>query len=164
MARLVREQNTMKNDSQSLPQRLTAALTRTSQQLLKRFRNTPAQTGRAEGNTVTIPESQEDELSPGSVRHSFSSELFAALLVELPEHQGKMSQAYQAGDLKGLRNYVHQLLGAIVYCDTPELESALRSLHRALATTDPGTIDACYTRAFNTINSTLTYSGFRGSK
>ena len=144
----------MTRDKYSLRQRLTTALTRTSQQLLEHFRNAPVETH----------DTEDDELPPNSVRHSFSSELFAELLTELPEHRTKISQAYEAGDLNDLRNNVHQLLGAIVYCDAPELEAALRSLHRALATTDQGRIDDCYIRALNTLNSTLSYSGFGGSR
>jgi len=146
----------MKQDKQSLQQRLTTALTRTSQQLLEHFRNAPVETHDTE--------TEDNELLPNSVRHSFSSELFAELLIELPEHRQKISQAYETGNLHDLRNNVHQLLGAIVYCDAPELETALRSLHRALATTDQDRIDASYLRAFNTINSTLSYSGFGGSR
>ena len=82
----------------------------------------------------------------------------------MPEFQQKISQAYEDSDLQGLRNNVHQLLGAIVYCDAPELEGALRALHHALATTNTNDIDACYTRAFNTISSTLAYSGFADSR
>ena len=144
----------MTQDKQSLRQRLTTALTRTSQQLLEHFKSTPVETRTTDDN----------ELLPNSVRHSFSSELFAELLIELPEHRKKISQAYEAGNLHDLRNNVHQLRGAIVYCDAPELEGALRSLHRALATTDRDRIDASYLRAFNTINSTLSYSGFGGSR
>ena len=143
-----------KQDKQSLRQRLTTALTRTSQQLLEHFSSTPVETH----------DTEDDELLPNSVRHSFSSELFAELLIELPEHRQKISQAYEAGDLQDLRNNVHQLLGAIVYCDAPELEVALRSLHRSLTTTDQDRIDDCYLRALNTINSTLSYSGFGGSR
>ena len=144
-----------KQDKQSLRQRLTTALTRTSQQLLEHFRSTPVETRSTD---------DDDELLPNSVRHSFSSELFAELLIELPDHRKKISQAYEAGDLQDLRNNVHQLLGAIVYCDAPELEGALRSLHRSLTTTDQDRIDDCYLRALNTINSTLSYSGFGGSR
>ncbi len=144
----------MKYDTQSLRQRLATALTRTSRQLLQPFRNSPVETRRTEN----------DELPPDSVRHSFSSALFAELLIELPEYQKKISQAYEAGELQDLRNIVHQLLGAIVYCDAPELEGALRSLHQALSTTDQDRIDTSYLRAVNTINSTLSYSGFGGGR
>jgi hypothetical protein len=144
----------MTQDKQSLRQRLTTALTRTSQQLLEHFKSTPVETRTTDDN----------ELPPNSVRHSFSSELFAELLIELPEHRNKISQAYEAENMQDLGNNVHQLLGAIVYCDAPELEVALRSLHRALATADQDRIEACYLRALNTINSTLSYSGFGGSR
>jgi len=140
----------MKHDKQSLRQRLITALTRTSRQL--------------PGPPVETHNTDDDELLPNSIRHSFSSELFAELLIELPEHRKKISQAYEAGDLHDLRNNVHKLLGGIVYCDAPELEVALRSLHRSLATADQDHIEDCYHRALNTINSTLSYSGFSSSR
>ena len=95
-----------KHDKQSLRQRLTTALTRTSQQLLEHFKSTPVETRTTDDN----------ELQPNSVRHSFSSELFAELLIELPEHQKNISQAYEAGNLYDLRNNVHQLLFFLVDC------------------------------------------------
>ncbi|MDH3887642.1 MAG: Hpt domain-containing protein [Gammaproteobacteria bacterium] len=150
----------MKNEKQSLRQRLTAALGNNSRQWLQGFTTIRAAAGTPSKKISNTSKVLHDELPSASVRHSFSSELFAELLIELPEFQQKISQAYQAGDLQGLRNDVHQLLGAIVYCDAPELEGALRALHQALATTSTESIDSCYIRAFNTVNSTLTYSGF----
>ena len=154
----------MKNDRQSLRQRLTAALCNNSRQWLQLLTATRAATGAPPEKIGNTSKSLHDDLPADSARYAFSSELFAELLTELPEFQQKISQAYQADDLQGLRNDVHQLLGAIVYCDAPELEGALRALHRSLATTHTDSIDACYIRAFNTINSTLTYSGFTDSR
>ena len=152
----------MKNDKPSLRQRLTAALRDRSRQWLHHFTGSTAQARPEESGTP--PGLYECEQPQDSIRHAFSSELFVELLAELPDHQQKIREAYQAGDLQGLRDTVHQLLGAIVYCDAPELESALRSLHRALASENRGHIDICYERTVNTINSTLNYSGYPGRR
>jgi HPt (histidine-containing phosphotransfer) domain-containing protein len=154
----------MKTDKQSLRQRLTAAMGNSTRQWLQRFTNTRAAAGAASKEISNTSKPLHDDPPPDSVRHSFSSALFAELLTELPEFQQKISQAYEAGDLQGLSNDIHQLLGAIVYCDAPELEGALRALYQALTTANTDSIDACYIRAFNTINSTLTYTGFAGSR
>ena len=144
----------MKDNDPSLLQRLTQTLTGTAQQLLQCYGHPPEQTD-------SSPTPQQD-VAPARPCQPFSSELFAELLIELPEHQGKFMDAYQSGDLCGLKNHAHKLLGAVVYCDAPELEAALRALQQALAT-NPDTIDPCYTRLINTINNTLSYSGYRGS-
>ena len=150
----------MKNDKPSLRQRLTAVLGHCSRRWLQHCTPAAAQSGQPAKITDRTSTTADDELILDSVRHSFSSELFAELLSELPEYQQKLALAYQSGDLTELGNDVHQLLGAIVYCDAPELEGALRALHRALASTDTESIDACYLRVSNTINSTLNYIGF----
>ena len=146
----------MKDNHRSRVQRPPGMLAGTAQQLLQQFRQTPEQPERP------VPE---EALALNRHRQSFSSEMFAELLIELPEFQGKISQAYRTGDRQSLRNHLHQLLGAVAYCDAPELETALRNLHQALRTEDPNTPDtiaACYTQACSAINSTLHYSGYHG--
>ena len=113
-----------------------------------------------------MPGLPDNELATDRRRQAFSSEMFAELLIELPDFQKKISQAWQTGDRHSLRSHLHQLLGAVAYCDAPELEAALRKLYQAIKTEAPDTpniIDACYTRAFTAINSTLQYSGYRGN-
>ena len=144
----------MKDNDPSWLQRLTQMLAGTAQQLLQRCGHPAEQT-----DNLATPQ---QNVAPTRPRQSFSSELFAELLIELPEQQGKFLQAYQSGDLQSLKNHAHKLLGAVVYCDAPELETALRALQQALAT-NPDTIDLCYTRLINTINNTLSYSGYRGN-
>ena len=153
----------MKGNNRPLVQRFTRNLADTAQQLLQQFMQTPAQPDRPTTDTGRMPELSTDAAAPGRIRQSFANEMFAELLIELPDHQEKFSQARRTGDRQGLRDHVHRLLGAVAYCDAPELEAALRSLHRAIMTEDPDSIDSCYTRAFSTINSTLTYSGYYGS-
>jgi hypothetical protein len=155
-------QKTMKDDNRSRLRHLTESLASSAQKLLQRCGQSPQRadsTAPAAGITPAFPE---DELALTRPRQSFSSEMFAELLIELPGFHGKISDAYQSGDRAGLRDHVHQLLGAVVYCDAPELEAAIRALHRAIMTTDPDTIEACYARALAAINSTLSYSGYRG--
>jgi HPt (histidine-containing phosphotransfer) domain-containing protein len=147
-------------DNNSLRQRLTGALARAAQQLLQVCRHTPEPPAADAGS---LPDAAAEELAMKRRRQSFSSEMFAELLLELPGYQQKISQAYLAGDRHGLRNHLHRLRGAVAYCDVPELELTLRDLHRAIASEEAGTIDACYTRTVTAINSTLHYSGCRGN-
>ena len=153
----------MQDNNRPLVQRLTASLASTAQQLLRQLTHTPEQPDRAATNADISHELPDDELAMDRRRQAFSNEMFAELLIELPGYQGKISRAWQTGDLQSLRDHVHQLLGAVAYCDAPELEAALRTLQRAIMTEDPASIDSCYTRACGAINSTLTYSGYCGS-
>jgi HPt (histidine-containing phosphotransfer) domain-containing protein len=109
-----------------------------------------------------VPELPKDSQVPRGRRHSFSGEIFAELLTELPVHRRQISRAWEAGDLDTLRSTVHKLLGAVSYCDAPELEDALRELRLALKTEEQHTIEIYHERAINVINSTLRYSGYRG--
>jgi HPt (histidine-containing phosphotransfer) domain-containing protein len=156
----------MKDNHRSRVQRLTGILACKAQQLLRHFRQTPEPPGRPAQDTRSMNDLAEEELAMKRRRQSFSSEIFAELLIELPGYQRKISQAHQSGDRDSLGNHVHQLLGAVAYCDAPELEAALRKLYQAIKTEAPDTpdiIDACYTQAFTAISSTLHYSGYRGS-
>ncbi|HAJ92851.1 MAG TPA: hypothetical protein DCO71_09620 [Gammaproteobacteria bacterium] len=151
----------MKDTDRSLRQRLTGMLASTTRQL---FRDSPGPADRPAPDTDIVPVIADNELAMDKRRQAFSGEMFAELLIELPDFQKKISQAYQAGDRHNLRSHLHQLLGAVAYCDAPELEMALRKFHQAIKTETPDTpdnIDACYTHAFNAINSTLQYSGCR---
>ena len=155
----------MKDDNRSLPQRLTGLLASTAQQLLQPFRDTSKPADRPAPDTGSMPGLPDHELAMDKRRQAFSGEMFAELLIELPDFQKKISQAYQTGDRHSLRSHLHQLLGAVAYCDAPELETALRKFHQAIKTDAPDTpdsIDACYTHALNAINSTLQHSGYRG--
>lgn len=143
----------MKDQRRSRVQHLTGMLAGTVRQLLQHFRHPPGPQGNPAPEEAPVQNRQ---------RYSFSSEMFAELLLELPEFQRKISQAYRTGDRKSLGDDLHRLLGAVVYCDTPELETALRNFHQAIKAEDadiPDNIAACYTRALNAINRTLHYSG-----
>jgi HPt (histidine-containing phosphotransfer) domain-containing protein len=108
-----------------------------------------------------LPELPEEDLHLSKNAQSFSSDLFAELLLELPAQRRVMKESYARDDYNGLRNSVHQLLGAAAYCDATELEISLRELRLALKTGERETIDLYYSRAINVINSTLRYSGYR---
>ena len=109
-----------------------------------------------------LPELPEDTQAPGQRRQSFSGEIFAELLTELPVHRRQILHAWEAGDLDTLGSTVHKLLGAVAYCDAPELEEALRELRLAVKTEDQHTIDVYHERALNVLDSILRYSGYRG--
>jgi HPt (histidine-containing phosphotransfer) domain-containing protein len=91
----------------------------------------------------------------------FSRELFAQLLLELPEYRRRMAQAHADDDYRRLRDSVHQILGAAAYCDAYELETCLRELRLALKTEDPHTVDVYFIRTMDIIDITLHNSGYR---
>ncbi len=91
----------------------------------------------------------------------FSSEMFVELLLELPAHRRDIVDYWKAGDLQRLRSCVHRLLGAVVYCDAPELEEALRELRRALHSRDAAGIALQHARTLAVIDATLSGSGCR---
>ena len=103
----------------------------------------------------------DDRLMRGR-KQNFSGELFAELLIELPMHRRRLAHASKNGDIDTLVSAVHQLLGAVAYCDAPELEDALRELRLAIKTGDQHTIGIYQERAVNVIDSTLRYSGYQG--
>lgn len=102
------------------------------------------------------------ELDLDSLDRSFSSELFARLLLELPAHRRSIADAYKSDDTRQLGAHIHRLLGCAAYCDAPELVSGLRELRLALKTGDRKLIDFYYTQAIDVIDSTLRFSGYAG--
>lgn len=118
--------------------------------------------GFAAGAASYRPDPLPEDDYPQASRQDFSREMFLELLRELPLHRSRIAAAWLAGDLQQLHDCVHQLLGAAVYCDVPELEDALRALRRALKTRDPATIAGYHARALAIIDTTLQCSGWRG--
>jgi HPt (histidine-containing phosphotransfer) domain-containing protein len=110
---------------------------------------------------LELRELPEEDLKLEPLAREFSRELFAQLLLELPVHRKRMAQAHVEGNYRRLRDSVHQILGAAVYCDAHELETCLRELRLALKTEDPHTIDVYFMRAMNVIDTTLHASGYR---
>ena len=72
----------MKDNDPSWLQRLTQMLAGTAQQLLQRCGHPSEQT-----DNLATPQ---QNVAPTRPRQSFSSELFAELLIELPEQQGEI--------------------------------------------------------------------------
>lgn len=104
----------------------------------------------------------EDDPELNRLGQRFSNELFARLLLELPAHRKRLSTAYTGGNLPGLRDNIHQLLGATAYCDAPELDAGLRELRQALESGDTANIEQSFTRAIGIIDAILCSSGCHG--
>ncbi len=89
----------------------------------------------------------------------FSSELFAGLLLELPEHRQALLDAHASHDLNELGRCTHKLLGAVVYCDLPELAGALRQLQQAIRSEDDSAVTPCCSASVQAIEALLARSG-----
>ncbi len=107
------------------------------------------------------PEASIEDLHIEALASEFPRELFAQLLLELPEHRKLMAESFTAGNYRRLRENVHQLLGATAYCDVDDLEQGLRQLRTALKTDDARSIQYCFHHAMQTIDNTLHNSGYR---
>ena len=115
-------------------------------------------------DTQTVPPAPplpEEDLELDEQLRSFPKEMFAHLLIELPDHRNSMADAYQAEDMPRLKSSVHQLLGGAAYCDALELTTSLRELRLALKSENPETIRYYYLRAIDVIDATLRYSGYQ---
>ncbi|WP_295457020.1 Hpt domain-containing protein [uncultured Thiodictyon sp.] len=66
-----------------------------------------------------------------------AAELFAALLVGLPDELAALRAAMTAADWDGLAEHAHQVRGATRYCGVPALDEATESLERAARSGDP---------------------------
>ena len=106
------------------------------------------------------PEAHADPLHLDMISHRFRGEMFAQLLLELPRHRHTLHTAYTTGDHAPLRACVHQVLGAVVYCNEPGLEQALRTLQHTLKYGDTHDIDSDLRRAIGLIDATLAGSGY----
>ena len=85
----------------------------------------------------------------------FRREMYAHLLHELPDYREKMARAYAAGDNQRLHSIVHQITGAVAYCDARELEQELRRLLMALRLDNHHVIAAYYQRVIDCLDATL---------
>ena len=77
--------------------------------------------------------------APAGLSGKLASELFARLLLELPEHRRDLQSAYRDGNNERLDRSAHKLLGAVVYCELPELATALRELKQTTGSGDDRT-------------------------
>jgi HPt (histidine-containing phosphotransfer) domain-containing protein len=91
----------------------------------------------------------------------FASQLFASLLLELPEHRRAFTTAWLANDHPSLAASAHRLAGAVAYCDLPELSAALAGLERAIRDGDEATLRQAYNLASRELDALLEKSGRR---
>lgn len=131
----------------------------TSQKLLQRFSGLLA---RRNGKTpaATPENAQAENYSPTDTLDArFSSELFASLLLELPEHRQALLDAHAGQDIDKLGRCVHKLLGAVVYCDLPELTGALRQLQQVIRSGDVDALTPACNASVQAIEALLAKSG-----
>jgi HPt (histidine-containing phosphotransfer) domain-containing protein len=91
-----------------------------------------------------------------------ASELFARLLLELPGHRRELQSAARDGNTERLDRATHKLLGAVLYCDLPELADALRETKRRCASRDREQVKTAAELPLRLIDELLTRSGYRG--
>jgi HPt (histidine-containing phosphotransfer) domain-containing protein len=93
-----------------------------------------------------------------------ASELFARLLLELPEHRRDLQSAYRDGNNEQLERSAHKLLGAVVYCELPELASALRELKQTIGSGGAGLTGPALGKTIRLIDDLLDCSGYNCSQ
>ena len=106
-------------------------------------------------------------VAAGEVRNTltnrFASQLFASLLLELPQHRRAFTSAWLASDWQTLADCSHQLAGAVAYCDMPVLAEALGDLASAIRDANELRLQQTYNRASREIDDLMAKSGLRGS-
>jgi HPt (histidine-containing phosphotransfer) domain-containing protein len=102
-------------------------------------------------------------MAPAGLSDKLASELFARLLLELPEHRRDLQSAYRDGNNDQLARATHKLLGAVVYCDLPELAATLRELKQTTNSVDAGQTAAPFARTIRLIDDLLSCSGYHGT-
>jgi HPt (histidine-containing phosphotransfer) domain-containing protein len=100
--------------------------------------------------------------APARLSDKLASELFARLLLELPEQRRDLVSAYRDDNLEQLARSAHKLLGAVVYCELPELAAALRELGQTLRSGEAGQTGPAFGNAIRLIDELLAYSGYSG--
>jgi hypothetical protein len=88
-----------------------------------------------------------------------ASELFARLLLELPEHRHDIQSAYRGGNNEHLERSAHKLLGAVVYCQRPELAAALRELKQTTAAGATAQAEPAFRKVMQLIDDLLACTG-----
>jgi HPt (histidine-containing phosphotransfer) domain-containing protein len=102
-------------------------------------------------------------MPPDGLSDKLASELFARLLLELPEHRRDLQSAYQDGNSEQLERTAHKLLGAVVYCELPELAASLRELKQTTGSGDTGLTGPAFGKAIRLIDDLLACSGYSGT-
>jgi HPt (histidine-containing phosphotransfer) domain-containing protein len=111
----------------------------------------------------TQPVDDSETLARSGLPDRFASQLFASLLLELPEHRQAFTTAWLANDHPSLAASAHRLAGAVAYCDLPELSAALTGLERALREGDEAALPQAYNLASRELDALLEKSGQRES-
>jgi HPt (histidine-containing phosphotransfer) domain-containing protein len=92
--------------------------------------------------------------------NKLAGELFAGLLLELPEHRRDLQSAYRGGNNENLKKCTHKLLGAVVYCELPELAAALRALKQTTTNEDAAQSKPAFEQVMRLIDDLLDCSGY----
>jgi HPt (histidine-containing phosphotransfer) domain-containing protein len=102
-------------------------------------------------------------MTPSGLSGKLASELFARLLLELPDHRRDLQSAYRDGNGEQMERASHKLLGAVVYCDLPELAAALRELKQTTASGDAAQTGPAFGKVIRLIDELLDCSGYSGT-
>ena len=100
---------------------------------------------------------------PVGLSDKLASELFARLLLELPDHRRDLETAYREGSNEQLERLVHKLLGAVVYCELPVLARVLRDLKQTIRSGDEELTGQAFGKTIRLIDDLLDCSGYSGS-
>jgi len=100
---------------------------------------------------------------PAGLSDKLASELFARLLLELPEHRRDLQSAYRDGSHEQLERAAHKLLGAVVYCKLPQLAAVLRELKQTIESGNAGLTGPAFDRTIRLIDDLLACSGYSDS-
>ena len=132
--------------------------------IISALRTQRAATRASTRNPTGQSQPADDRKTPACSRLTdrFASQLFASLLLELPEHRRAFTTAWLANDHTSLAASAHRLAGAVAYCDLPELSAALAGLERALPDDDEATLRQAYNLASRELDALLEKSGRRG--
>lgn len=82
------------------------------------------------------PANKTNSVKTKSLQKDFQAEMYTMLLDELPKFKQSMQKALSALDISALFETTHKLHGAVAYCNTPQLRSALALLEAATKSKD----------------------------
>jgi HPt (histidine-containing phosphotransfer) domain-containing protein len=112
-------------------------------------------------HTVRDGDLSAETMPPSVPSARLASELFARLLLELPAHRRELRSARRDGDEKRLGRAAHKLLGAVVYCDLPELAGVLRELRQMTESGDATRTGPALEAVLRRIDELLACIGYR---
>lgn len=72
--------------------------------------------------------------------NELATELFAMLMVELPNYEEKIKQALEQDDIKDLKYHTHKINGATSYCGVPKLRHAASILEAKIDSNELNTL------------------------